>query len=220
MDNPIFRGVDPLAVFPEWFGPSRGLTKPALEPSMYGYDPRRLRVFRASHGKRRLSIDPVASEGPGVTIAFTLDGSRAQTTDLAAFDPALLRAVMPMRDFARRLSQHNKPVAPWLHTVGHHVGAESHHERTLMMLADYHPAVEHISGQPFTLVGPKGSLLNLHTPDVALLSSRGRPLIVDVRSLAGAAEERWVAKVPEEPRELHRGQGAAIVLRLLVGCCS
>lgn len=114
---------------------------------MDGDDPGRVRVFRPSWGKRRLDID-AAARASAATITFTLNGARTQSMDLGEFDHSLLRSVYPMRDFARRLQQFNKPVAPWLHTVGHHVGAESHHERTLMMVADFHPAVDHISAQP------------------------------------------------------------------------
>lgn len=163
---------------------------------MDGYDPRRVRVFRPSHGKRRLHIDLAVAQASTATITFTLDGVQARTRELGGFDHSLLRTVRPMRDFARRLQQTNKPVAPWLHTVGHHVGAESHHERTLMMLADYHPAVDHISGQPFTLVWPKGSDLESHTPDVCLLGGEALPLIVDVRTPEGAVDAEWAAKVP------------------------
>lgn len=163
---------------------------------MDGYDPMRVRVFRPSHGQRRLRIDRAVAQASTVTITYTLDGIRARTEDMGRFDHSLLRSVMPMRDFARRLQQTNKPVAPWLHTMGHHVGAESHHERTLMVLADYHAAIDHISGQPFTLVWPKGSGLDSHTPDVCLLSGEGLPLIVDVRTPEGAVEPTWAAKVP------------------------
>ncbi|MFT4213363.1 MAG: hypothetical protein QM622_01100 [Microbacterium sp.] len=163
---------------------------------MDDYDDRRVRVFRPSWGTRRLRIDLAVAQASAVTISFTLDGARVQTGSLDAFDHELLRRVRPMRDFARRLKQTNKPVATWLHTVGHHVGTESLHERTLMMLADYHPAVDHIAGQPFTLVWPKGSELESHTPDVALLGRRGSPLIVDVRTPESAVEAKWAAKVP------------------------
>lgn len=196
IDDPQFRGKGPLTVLTGWFGPGDSLTKPALEPSMDGYDPMRVRVFRPSHGQRRLRIDQGVAQGSSVTISYTLDGVRVLTKDLGGFDHSLLRKVLPMRDFARRLQQKNKPVAPWLHTVGHHVGAESHHERTLMMLADYHSAIDHISGQPFTLVWPKDSELDSHTPDVCLLSGEETPLIVDVRTPEGAVDPEWAAKVP------------------------
>lgn len=196
IDDPQVRGKDPLTELTGWFGVGDRLTKPALEPSMDGYDPMRVRVFRPSHGKRRLRIDRAGAQASTVTITYTLDGVRARTEDLGGFSHSLLRTVLPMRDFARRLQQKNKPVAPWLHTMGHHVGAESHHERTLMMLADYHPAIDHISGQPFTLVWPKDSELDSHTPDVCLLSAGANPLIVDVRTPEGAVDPEWAAKVP------------------------
>lgn len=211
IDDPRFRGVDPLTFLTEWFGAGDSRTKPALEPSLDGYDPLRVRVFRPSHGERRLRIDRALAQASTVTITYTLDGVRTRTRELGGFDHSLLRTVRPMRDFARRLQQTNKPVAPWLHTVGHHVGAESHHERTLMMLADYHPAIDHISGQPFTLVWPKGSELESHTPDVCLLGGRSLPLVVDVRTPESAVEQEWAAKVPSIRRAIESlGIGYAV----------
>lgn len=160
------------------------------------YDPHRVRVFRPSWGSRRLRIDLNRAQTAAVTISFTRDGQRVETRNSSDFDPTVIPDLLPMRDFARRLEQSNKPVAPWLHTMGHLVGAESHHERTLMMLADYHPAVELISAQPFTLVWPKGSQLSSHTPDVVLLGRGAPPLVLDVRTPSGAVEDDWAAKVP------------------------
>ncbi|MEB0265069.1 hypothetical protein [Cryobacterium sp. 10I5] len=180
----------------EWFGAGDRRTKAALEPSMDRFTERRVRVFRPSWGPRRLKIDLDVAVSSGVTVTYTLDGRNPLTYSWDQFDHALLRRLLPMRDFARRLEQENKPVAPWLHTTGHLVGAESHHERTLMMLADYHPAVQFISGQPFTLVWPKGSDIQSHTPDVLLLREGSLPLIVDVRTPAGARDAKWAPKVP------------------------
>ena len=211
IEDPRFRDVDPLIVFTAWFGAGDAQTKPSFEPSMGGFDPGRVRMFRPSWGSRRLHISPAAAKAQSVTITFTLDGVRTQTQGLDAFDQSLLYAAQPMRDFSRRLKQSNKPVAPWLHTVGHHVGAESHHERTLMMVADYHPAVHYISGQPFTLVWPEGGSLKSHTPDVAILGRNGPPLIVDVRTPAGAVEEVWEAKVPAIRKAIESlGMGYAV----------
>lgn len=195
-DDPTFRGVDPLQPLTAWFGPGGPESKPALEPSMDRYDPRRVRVFRPSWGSRRLRIDLNRALAHAVTISFTRDGRRVETRNSSDFDPTVIPDLLPMRDFARRLEQSNKPVAPWLHTMGHLVGAESHHERTFMMLADYHPAIQLISAQPFTLVWPKGSELSSHTPDVVLMGRGAPPVVVDVRTPSGAAEEDWAAKVP------------------------
>ncbi len=160
------------------------------------YNERRVRVFRPSWGVRRLRIDSELAVSSAVTLSYTLNGLHVETCAGDQFDHALLPRVLPMRDFARRLGQENKPVAPWLHTTGHLVGAESQHERTLMMLADYHPAVELIAGQPFTLVWPEGSDLQSHTPDVVLLRNGSLPLVVDVRTPAGAMDAKWAKKVP------------------------
>lgn len=195
-DDPQFHRVDPLQPLTTWFGPGNPRQKPAIEPSMDRYDPGRVRVFRPSWGTRRLKIDPELAGSTAVTVSFTEDGVRTETRSLDAFDNALLPFLFPMRDFARRLEQMNKPVAPWLHTTGYLVGAESQHERTFMMVADYHPAVDMIAGQPFTLVWPKGGTLRSHTPDVLLLGQGSPPLVVDVRTPSGAVEEEWALKVP------------------------
>lgn len=195
-DDLQFANIDPLTEITCWFGEGNPQTKRVVEPSMDDFDDRRVRVFRPSWGTRRLPFDPVLAQRDSVTITFTLDGVRTRTMDLGAFDHSLLRTVRPMRDFARRLTQTNKPVATWLHTVGHHVGTESLHERTFAMLADYHPAVDYIAGQPFTLVWPAGKELESHTPDIVLLGKQGLPLIVDVRNRAGAVEQTWTRKIP------------------------
>jgi hypothetical protein len=196
LDDPRVRGANPLAAFTKWFGQGDPGSKPAMEPSMDRYDPRRVRVFRPSWGQRRLEIDLERAVSSVVTVSFTLDGLRSETCGLDELDHALLPRLLPMRDFARRLEQSNKPVAPWLHTTGYLVGAESHHERTLMMLADFHPAVELIAGQPFTLVWPKGSALRSHTPDVLLAGGGAPPLVIDVRTPSGSVDEKWASKVP------------------------
>ncbi|WNY33081.1 hypothetical protein Q9Q99_12675 [Curtobacterium flaccumfaciens] len=115
---------------------------------------------------------------------------------LEHFDLAILPQLLSMREFARRLKQDNKPVATWLHTVGHHVGAESHHERSLMTIADFHPAVHLISGQPFTVLWPAGAPLKTHTPDVMVMGPSNAPMIVDVRTPEEAADQTWMRKVP------------------------
>lgn len=139
--DPQFANHDPLAVLNEWFGAGNPRTKNALEPSLEDFDDRRVRVFRPSRGTRRLHIDRALAQSDVVTVSYSLNGKRTETVKSFEFDHALLRSVKPMRDFARRLKQTNKPVATWLHTVGHHVGTESLHERTFAMLADHHPAV-------------------------------------------------------------------------------
>jgi len=195
-DDPTFARADPLTALTNWFGVGDRHIKPALEPSMDNFTDRRVRVFRPSWGSRRLKINLDIAISTGVTVTYTLDGVTPMTCGLDQFNHAWLRQLLPMRDFARRLEQENKPVAPWLHTTGHLVGAESHHERTLMMLADYHPAIDYISAQPFTFVWPTGSDIQSHTPDVILMREGSLPLVVDVRTPAGARDAKWVPKVP------------------------
>lgn len=195
IDDPATRDLDPLRLFTDWFGLGERRSKPVHQPSSGHFHPKRVRVFRPSSGPRRLAIDKhqFADE---LRIAHTLDGETTSVTRLKQFDLGLLPRLLSMREFARRLSQQNKPVATWLHTVGHHVGAESHHERSLMTVADFHPAVHFIAGQPFTMLWPTGAPLTTHTPDVITLGPSNAALIIDVRTPEEAADAEWVRKVP------------------------
>lgn len=195
IDDPATRNVDPLGLFTDWFGPGDRRSKPVHVPSSAGFHPRRVRVFRPSSGARRLAIDR-RRFADHIRIAYTVDGETTSLSKLEHFDLALLPQLLSMREFARRLKQDNKPVATWLHTIGHHVGAESHHERSLMMIADFHPAVHFIAGQPFTMLWPVGAPLKTHTPDVMVMGPSNAPMIVDVRTPEEAADQTWVRKVP------------------------
>jgi len=196
-DGAEFQGRDPLKLLTDWFGSGDPETKPALEPSMERFHPKRVRPFRPSHGIRRIEIDPNLAVRDHPTVSWSLDGVRAITKPWWEFDPEVLEVVLPMRDFDRRLEKENKPVAPWLHTNGHLVGAESHNERALMVLADFHPAVHHIAGQPITITWPPDSEIQSHTPDVGLVGSNRPPLIVDAKAPPGMKDEEWLAKIPE-----------------------
>jgi len=210
VDDPATHNVDPLALFTAWFGPGDRRLKPVHQPSSARFHPKRVRVFRPSSGPRRLAID-TRHFADQIRIAYTLDGETTSVSRLEQFDFELLPRLLSMREFARRLSQQNKPVATWMHTVGHHVGAESHHERSLMTIADFHPAVHFISGQPFTMLWPAGAPLKTHTPDVMTLGPSNTALIIDVRTPEEAAADDWVRKVPaiaEAARSI--GMGYAI----------
>ena len=195
IDDPATRDVDPLVPFSAWFGTGDRRTKPAMSPSFGGFHPRRVRVFRPSSGPRRLKIDR-SRFADELRVAYTTDGERTTVVTPERFGLDLLPELLSMREFARRLTQQNKPVAAWVHTVGHHVGAESHLERTCMLVADFHPAVHLISGQPFTLLWPSSGPLRTHTPDLMLRGPSNAPLIVDVRTPLEAADDDWVRKVP------------------------
>lgn len=194
-DDPEFRGVDPLRPFTNWFGSGVGSVKPFFDPTPDGFDARRIRVFRPSHGSRRLPVVKPA-KGHAPIVAYSTDGSSTKSCRLDEFDFERLRTAFPTREFFRRLEQPNKPVAAWLYTTGHHVNAESHHERTLMTLGDHHPAVHHIAGQPFTLVWPDGSPIKSHTPDVAFTGTGTPPLIVDVKTPKESRKPAWVERAP------------------------
>ncbi|GAA4265990.1 hypothetical protein [Frondihabitans peucedani] len=132
-------------------------------------------------------------------LAFTRDSKNAYRRGLQEVLGADLLESRPMRDFARRYGQSNKPVAKWTHTTGHLVPAESRHERSLILLADYHPAFTHIASQPFTIVWPDGSIYSSHTPDFALLCADRPPLIVDVKTPEEAAKPDFI-KLHQEVR--------------------
>lgn len=209
-DDPQFRGVDPLELLSDWFGSGVGSVKPFFDPSTAGFDARRTRVFRPSHGPRRLPVGK-PPKGADPVVAFSTDGVTTKTCRLEAFDFDQLRTGFPTREFFRRLEQANKPVATWLHTTGHHVDAESHHERTLMTLGDYHPAVHHVAGQPLTLVWPDGAPIKSHTPDVGFSSAGTPPLILDVKTPDESTKDAWVARVPVVAEAIARmGMGYAV----------
>lgn len=198
-----FEHVDPLVVFTDWFGPGDPASKPVFEPSFDEWHPRRIRVGSPSRGRRRLDIDSALGVQDVVTVSYSCDGRHVDTERFNDFDQDILWSALPMRNFARRLQQENKPVSTWLHTNGHHVGCESHHERTMMTIADFHPAIHHIAGQPFTLTWPKGSPVVSHTPDSVLLSPGRIPLVVDVKAPDDAAKEDWVDKRPHVEAAVH-----------------
>lgn len=202
-DRGEHRGVDPSDVLTDWFGTGDRHSKPALQPSSERFHPRRIRPFKPSWGKRRLPIDPDLAVRECVTVSWSMDGRTTSTVPWHEFDPEVLWQALPMRDFDRRLEKENKPVAPWLHTTGHLVGAESHHERAFMVLADHHPAIEHIAGQPFTLTWPADSRIDSYTPDVALLGAGRLALIADPKSPDLAEDEKWLTKQPEVAKVIH-----------------
>jgi hypothetical protein len=140
-----------------------------------------------------------------VRVYWTRDGKKVRSGRLPDFDIFELFGAYPMRDFARRLAQTNHPTAPWLETMGHLIGAESHHEGSFYMLADFHPLIAFIAGQPFTLFWPKGSLLESHTPDCFLATAGGRSgVVVDVKDPRERDSDEWqvreavVRKILEE----------------------
>ena len=198
-----FEHVDPLQVFSDWFGPGDPNLKPVFDPSFEGWHPRRIRVGSPSTGRRRLDIDPAPGVQDVVTVSYSFDGRHVETERFSDFHQDMLWSALPMRSFARRLEQENKPVSTWLHTNGHHVGCESHHERTMMTVADFHSAIHRIAGQPFTLTWPKDSPAVSHTPDSALLSSGRIPLVLDVKTPEDAVSEDWVAKRPHVEAAVH-----------------
>jgi hypothetical protein len=130
----------------------------------------------------------------GVIAGYSTDGRTVRSVQVADLTAELLLTAHPMREFSRRLTQNHKPVAVWTHTTGSLVGAESHLERDFITLADFHPAVRYIGGQPFTLAFAPGRSCKLHTPDLVLLGDGLPPLVVDVKNPDQAATRKWEAR--------------------------
>lgn len=155
----------------------------------------KVRLGRPSWGQRRRSIPTHAvRDVPAIVTAPNLH--RVVVENLTDFDLQRIVSSYPMRDFARRLSQQNKPVVTYLHTMRGLVGAESHHERVFLLLADFHPLVAFVAGQPFTIVWPRGSKPGTHTPDFILVSTAGQPVVVDVKTREDRASTYWQEREP------------------------
>ena len=58
---------------------------------------------------------------------------------------------------------------------------ESRLERSFVLLADFTPAVVHITSQPLTIMFRLGSEIRWHTPDFCVLRFGAPPLVVDVK---------------------------------------
>lgn len=187
--------VDPVAQLTEHIAPilmGQGTADPRLSP--LSLTTARIRVNRPSWGERRLTL-PGKDKVDSIHVFWTRDGKRAQSERLHAFDRTELFRAYPMRDFARRLNQTNHPTAPWVETMGHLVGAESHHEGSFYLLADFHPLITFIAGQPFTLHWPKGSPLESHTPDCFLATAGGSSgVVVDIKDPREQGSDEWQAR--------------------------
>ena len=162
----------------------------------------RARLWRPMRGNRRIDLPERSPLEDDPTLAFTKDSKTAYLRRLQDVRVQDLLESRPMRDFARRHGQGNKPLAKWTHTTGHLVPAESRHERSLILIADHHPAFTHISSQPFTIEWPTGSEFKTHTPDFVLLSAERPPLVVDVKTAHAAADESIVRLHAEVGRVL------------------
>ena len=170
----------------------------------------RIRVNRPSWGARRLPVP--ANKTQSTRISFTLDGRTVTTRGLQDVEVNDLFRAYPMRDFARRLNQPNHPTAPWIDTMSHLIGAESHLEGAFYLLADFHPLVSFISGQPFTLSWPKGAGAGSHTPDCLLATTSSRwGLVVDVKTPEERATKEWLSR-----EELLRPELAKLGLNYMV----
>lgn len=175
--------VDPMAMLDYWAAKPRVTTNRAVAV-VQGL---RVRVHRPWSTYRLKPAQPSA----GVVAGYSTDGRIVRSVRLPDLTAELLRAAHPMREFSRRLTQEHKPVAVWTHTNGSLVGAESHLERDFVTLADFHPAVQYIGGQPFTLAFAPGAPCKLHTPDLVLLGDGLPPLVVDVKNPEEAATQKW-----------------------------
>lgn len=178
--------VDPMALLNSWAANPRHTTGSA------GSFVRRLRMrFHRPWSTYRLKPERPSA---GVSVGYSTDGRTVRSAQVADLTAELLRSAHPMREFSRRLTQNHKPVAVWTHTTRSLVGAESHLERDFITLADFHPAVRYIGGQPFTLAFQRGAPCKLHTPDLVLLGDGLPPLVVDVKNPEQAATRKWRAR--------------------------
>lgn len=141
----------------------------------------RARLFRPVRGPRRISLPERAHGDTSVRILLTRDGRTGYPRRLNQVGLDDLVFCHPMRDFARRNGQTNKPVAFSSRTVGDLIACESQHERRFAILADWNVDVVHIASQPFTIDFPPGHELDSHTPDFVLISADGVVVIVDVK---------------------------------------
>lgn len=178
--------ADPMALLNSWAAnPLQRTTR--LEGLIRGL---RVRIHRPWSTYRLKPARPSV----GVIAGYSTDGRTVRSVQLADLTAELLLTAHPMREFSRRLTQNHKPVAVWTHTTGSLVGAESHLERDFITLADFHPAVRYIGGQPFTLAFERGAPCKLHTPDLVLLGDGLPPLVVDVKNPEQAATRKWRAR--------------------------
>ena len=76
------------------------------------------------------------------------------------------------------------------------------------MLADFDPAVAAVAAQPFRLIGPDGSRVRRHVPDVLLAGADGGVTVVDVKA-AGKRADPEVRAVMEWTRQVAALRGWA-----------
>jgi hypothetical protein len=187
--------LEPLAELTETLTARSGTARQVVSFSQDYKTSLRIRLGRPSWGQRRRTIPTHAARNvPAIVTAPNLH--RVVVENLSDFDLQRIVSSYPMRDFARRLSQQNKPVVTYLHTMRGLVGAESLHERVFLLLADFHPLVAFIAGQPFTILWPKGSKPGTHTPDFILVSTSGQPVVVDVKTREDRASTYWQEREP------------------------
>jgi len=187
--------VDPLAELTKILEALPAPVQPVDHRSHGADTSLRVRLGRPSWGQRRRTI-PADAVRNVPTIVTAPNSRRVVVENLSDFDLQRVISSYPMRDFARRLTQQNKPVVAYLHTMNGLVGAESLHERVFLLLADFHPLVAFVAGQPFTIVWPKGSKPGTHTPDFILVSASGQPVVVDVKTREDRASTYWQEREP------------------------
>lgn len=150
----------------------------------------RARLHRPVRASRQATPFPAREPGPTEAFVFSASARSAfwrQPEDVTLADFVFAH---PRRDFARWRSQWHRPVAQYSRTVGDLVTCESRLERSFVLLADFTPAVAHITSQPCTIVYPKGAPIRFHTPDFVVLGHGLPPLVVDVKRPEQAALDR------------------------------
>ncbi len=117
----------------------------------------------------------------GVEFRYTSPEGEDVVTTLAAAQPDLVVAGMPVRRFGWHAGMRHYPGWWWSSTRGDLIGYESLLERDRLMLADFDPDVVAIASQPFGITGWTGGSVRRHVPDYLLRMAADRVLVVDVK---------------------------------------
>jgi hypothetical protein len=93
-----------------------------------------------------------------------------------------LAAGLPVREFRSYKGCRHYSGWYWSATMGQLVAYESRLELARIILADFDPRVLAIAAQPFRRVGPDGSRIRRHVPDLLLVDVDDAVTVVDVKS--------------------------------------
>ena len=108
------------------------------------------------------------------------DGSTKDGLPWSWVSAERLASAAPWRTFRWYHGQQHFPGSYWSATMSDHVIYESRLELARLLYADFDPAVESVSAQPFLLTAQVGGKERRHVPDF-LLSTGSGPVVVDVK---------------------------------------